>query len=224
MTINIHNVVGSCDNDVYRHFQNIDYIKGLINLYQSSQIECSRSAGLTPEVGSSRERDVIASLYNDKGLCVEYDIPNKSVEDVIVNMKKISIKHSSNKCNTCSGIKIVWTVDKTERIKFIKKFVFNCDLLIIYVRFDKQNVNGELVVLYIERRTLVEQQHLFGIRNEEVFKCLNGNSRGVELNKNFFNKMINKALFHIIIKFQARNCESFDPIAKRVNYLNSIQK
>jgi hypothetical protein len=79
------------------------------------------------------QRDVIASLYSDKGLCVEYDIPNKSEEDVIVNMKKISIKHSSNKCNTCSGIKIVWTVDKIERIKFMKKFVFNCDLLIMSV-------------------------------------------------------------------------------------------
>ena len=152
-------------------------------MYQSSQIECSRSAGLTPEVGSSRERDVIASLHNDKELCVEYNISNRNEEDVIVNGKKISIKHSSSKYNSCSGMKIVWTVDKTERIKFVKKFVFNCDLLIIYVRFDKQNVNGELVVMYIEKSTLVAQQHLFGIRNEEIFKCLNGNSRGVALTR-----------------------------------------
>lgn len=224
MSMSIHNVAYCDNNDVFKHFQNINHIKGLIILYQSSQIECSRSAGLTPEVGSSRERDVIASLYNDKELCVEYNISNRNEEDVIVNGKKISIKHSSNKYNSCSGMKIVWTVDKTERIKFVKKFVFNCDLLIVYVRFDKQNVNGELVVMYIEKSTLVAQQHLFGIRNEEIFKCLNGNSRGVELRKKFFDKIIKKALFHTIIKFKALSCESFDPIAKRVSYLKSIQK
>jgi hypothetical protein len=209
---------------VYNHFQKIDNINGLISLYQSSQTECSRSAGLTPEIGSSRERDVIASLCHNKVLSVVYDIPNKSEEDVIVNNKKISIKHSSNKKNSCSGIKIIWTVDTAERLKFVKKFVFSCDLLIIYVRFDREVVNGQLEILYIERSTLLHQQQLSNIRNEEIFKCLDGNSRGIELHKKFFDVIINKALFHIIIKFTVPNHEKCDPITKRVQYLQSIQK
>ena len=71
---------------------------------------------------------------------------------------------------------------------------------------------------------MVAQQHLFGVRNEEIFKCLSGKSRGVELHKKNFDKIIKKALFHTIIKFKTLNCESFDPIAKRVSYLKSFQK
>lgn len=224
MTINIQNIVSCANNELFNHFQKVDNIKGLISLYQSSQTECSRSAGLTPEVGSSRERDVIASFLHNEGLTVVYDIPNKSEEDVIVNTKKISIKHSSNKKNSCSGIKIVWTVDESQRLKFVNKFVFSCDLLIIFVRFDRDIVNGELVILYIEQTTLIHQQQLCYIRNEEIFKCLSGNSRGIELHKKFFDVIINKALFHIAIKFKVPDHEKCDPIAKRVKYLNSIQK
>jgi hypothetical protein len=30
---------------------------------------------------------------------------------------------------SCSGMKIVWTVDESQRLKFVNKFVFSCDLL-----------------------------------------------------------------------------------------------
>lgn len=50
----------------------------------------------------------------------------------------------------------------------------------INVRFEKQNVTGELVVLYNAKSTLVAQQHLCGIQNEKKIKCINGNSRGVQ--------------------------------------------
>ena len=95
----IQNLKCCVGNELFSHFQEEKYIKGLITLYQSSQTECSRSSGLTPEVGSSRERDLIASLASNPLLDVNYDISNEKEEDVKINNNNISIKHSSNKNN-----------------------------------------------------------------------------------------------------------------------------
>jgi hypothetical protein len=176
--INIQNIKCCDENDIYRHFHNEKYIKGLISLYQSSQTECSRSSGLTPEIGSSRERDLIASFVSNSKLNVKYDIPNEKVEDVIINKNKISIKHSSNKKTSQSGIKVIWTVDIEKRNKFLKNFMFTCDLIIIYVRFDKTLTNGEFEIIYIECDELIQQQTNSNINKVEIFKCLKGNSRG----------------------------------------------
>ena len=40
----------------------------------------------------------------------------------------------------------------------------------------------------------------------------------------FYPDTTQQSLFHTIIKFDARNCESFYSIAKCVSYLNSIKK
>ena len=98
MNIEITNIIFPIEeNVIFNHFQNEKYVKGLIALYQSSQMECSRSSGLTPEVGSSRERDLISSFVSNLELNVNYNITNDKEEDVIINNFKLSIKHSSNK-------------------------------------------------------------------------------------------------------------------------------
>jgi hypothetical protein len=218
--IEINNLKCCFENNIFCHFQNKKHITGLIILYQLSQTECSRSSGLTPEVGSSRERDLIASLASNNSLNVNYDIKFDHEEDVIVNNNKISIKHSSNKKNTHCGIKIIWTVDKTKRDLFLKNFNFNCDLLIVYVRIDKTLCNGELEIIYIPISVLIQQHIMSCIRKEKIFKCLEGNSRGIEFEKIFFNKIIENSLFHIKINFNNFKCELNNPINKRLNLLN----
>ena len=198
----IQNVKYCTENEIFCHFQQEKYIKGLITLYQSSQTECSRSCGLTPEVGSSRERDLIASFASNPLLNVNYDIPNEKEEDVIINNNNISIKHSSNKKNSQSGIKIIWTVDIEKRNEFLKRFTFKCDLIIMYVRFDKTIENGEIEIICISRNELIHQQTNSNIRKETIFKCLEGNSRGIEFDKKFFEKIIQNSLFHIKIIFK----------------------
>jgi len=218
--ITIKNIKTCIDNPLFNHFQYIRNIKGLISLYQSSQIECSRANGLTPEVGSSRERDIIASLVNNPSLEVNYSIHNQNHEDVIVNKKKISIKHSSNKYNNGNGIKIIWTVNKEKRDEFIEKFYFTCDLMIIYVRFLGMIHQGELEIIYIPKEVLLHQQCAFLIAKQPVFKCLEGNNRGVELDKKFFEKIILYCLFRIKISFRNIITEYTNPINKRLKLLN----
>jgi hypothetical protein len=181
-------------------------------------LECSRSRGLTPEVGSSRERDLIASFCNNKSLDVNYDISNENEEDVIIDNKKISIKHSSNKTVNQRGIKIIWTVDSTKRNYFIHNHTFTCDMLIVYVRFEEELDEGELEVIYLPADLL--EKH----RSDQMFKCLEGNSRGIEFQKEAFDAVIKEALFHTKIQFSGMKCELKDPVAKRVKLLESLRK
>lgn len=218
----IQNLRSCAKNNIFCHFQNETYIKGLITLYQSSQTECSRSSGLTPEVGSSRERDLIASLASNPMLDVKYDISNEREEDVVIDNNNISIKHSSNKNNSQSGIKIIWTVDIDKRNDFLKHFVFNCDLIIVYVRFDKTLENGHFEIVYISRDELILQQTNSNTSQEPIFKCLEGNSRGIEFEKKFFEKIILNSLFHIKINFTNFSCDMCNPISKRLKLLNLI--
>ena len=50
----IQNLKTCIENEIFCHFQQEKYIKGLITLYQESQTECSRFSGLTPEIGNSK--------------------------------------------------------------------------------------------------------------------------------------------------------------------------
>lgn len=210
------------ENIIFNHFQNRKYIKGLITLYQSSQMECSRSSGLTPEVGSSREKDLISSFVSNFELNVNYNITNDKEEDVIINDLKLSIKHSSNKSNTQNGIKIIWTVDSEKRKEFLKNFTFNCNIIIVYVRFSEILDKGELEIIFIKKDKLSEIQYNFKSSDKNIFKCLDGNSRGVEFDKGFFQEILNNLDFHIKIKFTNMNCNICNPISKRVNLLNML--
>jgi hypothetical protein len=152
-------------------------------------------------------------------LDVNYDISNEKEEDVVINNNNISIKHSSNKNNSQSGIKIIWTVDIEKRNEFLSHFTFTCDLIIVYVRFDKTLKNGYIEIIYICRDELINQQLLSNTQQTPIFKCLEGNSRGIEFDKAFFEKIVQKSLFHIKINFSNINCDMYNPIAKRLKLL-----
>lgn len=223
MDIEINNIITPVENDLlFNHFQNKKNIQGLIQLYQSSQIECSRSSGLTPEVGSSRERDLIASFVNNSDLDVVYNISNDKEEDVIIHGNKISIKHSSNKNKSQSGIKIIWTVDIEKRNEFIKNFQFTCDIIIVYVRFSSSHDKGELEIIYLHKKNLHYKHEEFTNNNKNVFKLLEGNSRGIEFDKKFFEEIIKLATFHIHIHFVIKNCTLCDPIQNRIKLLQVL--
>ena len=222
--INIINIIDikSCkNNNIYEHFQSKINIKNLIYLYQSSNKECSRNGKLNPEVGSSRENDLKASFLSNQILTINYNIPNENEEDIIIDNKKISIKHSSDNTTTCSGIKIIWTVNKESREEFKKNFIFKCDLLIVYVRFNDRILldKGDLEIIYISKETLLNQQNIFNTNKQNIFKFLDGNSRGVEFDKLFFKKIITESLFHTIIKFNNFECTISDPVIKRLNLI-----
>ena len=119
--------------------------------------------------GLSREKDLIASLTSNPLLDVNYNISNKKMEDVKINNNNISIKHSSNKNNSHSGIKIIWTVDTEKRNEFLKKFIFKYDLIIIYVRFDTTLENGYIEIIYISHNELIHINTLIVIFEKKQY-------------------------------------------------------
>jgi len=223
MDIEITNIISPLEeNVIFNHFQNDKYVKGLITLYHLSQMECSRSSGLTPEIGSSRERDLISSFVSNLELNVNYNITNDKKEDVIINDLKLSIKHSSNKSKSQSGIKIIWTVDFEKRNEFLKNFTFNCDIIVVYVRFSKMLDNGELEIIYIRKEKLSEIHNNFKLIEKNVFNCLDGNSRGIEFDKKFYDEILKNINFHIKINFMNINYDVCNPISKRVKLLKIL--
>jgi hypothetical protein len=212
------NILKESKLNIFKLLTNSQKIKKLIYLYQSSQNECVRNGKLTPEIGSFREKDII-SWFSYFIKDVRYNINNSNEEDVIIKNRHISIKHSSNIKTVSSGIKVKWTVDKDKQIIFIDNYIFKCDILLLYIRFDKNLKSGTIEIIYVLQNILVKLQEQFKLSKQQVFKTLNGNSRGIELNNDYFKKIIEFSEFHITINFKNIKCNYCNPIEKRKQLL-----
>ncbi len=85
--------------------------KRLPYLFQLAELDCSRAGKTGMEVGSARERIIVALLIYKFGEAnVETEIPITEPEvDAKVFGEPVSIKTITGK--TFSGVKLIWTVD-----------------------------------------------------------------------------------------------------------------
>ena len=152
--------------------------KGLPHLFKIAELESSRSGKVGMEVGSLRERIIVALLiykYGEKN--VETEIPiTESETDVIVCREPISIKTITNR--NLSGIKVIWTVDSQKSILFQREYRPRCDLIIVQI-----NWGGLGALYYIP---LEAQNDVFQRISRESYILLpkaGTNPRGVEFSK-----------------------------------------
>lgn len=156
----------------------------LARMYQASEVECRRNNKRTPEIGASRERDLVSYLKHTLVDC-GYDIDNAVEADVRMGSEGVSIKHSSNPKARPGGIKVTWTANEARQDQFLETFeAFTCSLLIVYVRFTAGFRHCELECVYVHRDTLNT------IPARPVFRALGGNSRGIEFSGGFFEYML----------------------------------
>ena len=200
-------------------FTDEEKVSKLIKLYQMSETEHKRNNKLTADVGTSREKDIISFMKYYYSDFLNYDIDNEKEEDLIFKNTKISIKHSSMKRVTNQNIKILWTVNKDLQQKFIETFEFNCDLLIVYVRFDT-NQKGEIEVLYILKDILNQKK-------EEYKECIfstydKSNGRGIGFQTNYFKTIVNSCEFRYKIEFDNLNSSTEDSIERRLNIIKNL--
>lgn len=205
-------------NDLFSLFTTNKIIM-LIKLYQISQIENQRNGRTTAEVGTSREKDLSAFIKFFMKESVNININNENEEDIIVNERKISIKHSSNKSISQQSIKIIWTENKELQQKFIENCKFQCDMLIVYVRFTTYE-SGELEIIYIEADVLNKLK-------EESSNCIfktreNSNGRGIEFTSDFFTKMKENVEFRCKVNFEKMIFENTDPITRRLKICDDM--
>lgn len=110
--------------------------KRLPELFYLAELESSRAGKVGMEVGSAREKILVALLlYRFGEQNIETDLPIHEPEaDVIVFGRPLSIKTMTGA--TFKSVKLIWTVDAEQAIEFSHRYIPSCDMLLVQVNWD----------------------------------------------------------------------------------------
>jgi len=147
-------------------------------LFQLAELESSRAGKIGMEVGSLRERIIVALLIYKFGEAnIETEIPITEPEiDVRLFGEPVSIKTITGK--GFGGVKLIWTVDAQKAREFRETYYPRCDILLIQINWDD---TGGLYYIPLEA-----QERLFDKIGREGYIKLpkpGTNPRGVEITK-----------------------------------------
>lgn len=150
----------------------------LPRLFQLAELESSRNGKIGMEIGSVRERILIALLMYKFGIdIVNPDIPITAPEvDVYVDNTPLSIKTITTSSDRFTSVKLIWTVDHNKALEFKNTYVPSCDMLLAKIRW-----NGMGKLLLFSQET--QQKVLNDIGADKYIKIPkeNTNARGVEI-------------------------------------------
>ncbi len=147
-------------------------------LFSIAELESSRAGKVGMEVGSLREKIIVALLiYKFGEENVETGIPITEPEvDLKLYGQPISIKTITGKW--LSGVKLIWTVDTQKAKEFRENYYPQCDALLVQVNWDAE---GGFFYLPLE-----VQKKVFGRIGRGRYIKLpkpGTNPRGVEISK-----------------------------------------
>lgn len=152
----------------------------LPRLFQLAELESSRNGKIGMEIGSVRERILIALLMYKFGIdIVDPDISITAPEvDVIVKNTPLSIKTMTTSSDRWSSVKLIWTVDAQKALQFKNTYIPYCDMLMAKIHW---NDNGKLLLFSKESQIGVLNQ----IGRDRYIKLpkVNTNARGVEISR-----------------------------------------
>lgn len=182
-------------------------------LFQLAELESSRAGKVGMEVGSLRERIIIALLIYKFGEAnVETEIPiTESEVDVKLFGEPISIKTIAGK--SLSGVKLIWTVDAQKAREFRESYYPHCDILLVQINWG--NTEGFYYIPVEAQRKLFDR---IG-RNSYIKLPKPGtNPRGVEITKEALTSLVKDDLSKSIeIKWQKTKIE-YNPYKRWVDY------
>jgi len=152
----------------------------LPGLFLLAEIENSRNGKLGMEIGSARERILIALLmywYGEQNVDVNIPITEPEI-DVKVNDEPLSIKTFSSQNNRMSGVKLIWSVDPEKALYFKDNYLPSCDMLVAQIQW------GQTGYLYLFSKK-VQHDVIEEIGRENYIKLpkQGTNARGVEISK-----------------------------------------
>lgn len=155
-------------------------------LFQLAELESSRAGKIGMEVGSLRERILIALLiYKFGEENVKTDVPITEAEvDVIVSGEPLSIKTITAK--KLGGVKLIWTVDAQKAAEFRENYVPSCNMMLVQINWGGR---GALYYLPVD----VQKEVLESIGRERYIKLPKPgtNPRGVEVSGEALNILVN---------------------------------
>ncbi|MCL2859634.1 MAG: ThaI family type II restriction endonuclease [Oscillospiraceae bacterium] len=178
----------------------------LPHLFQLAELESSRNGKIGMEIGSVRERILIALLMYKFGIdIVDPDIPITAPEvDVYVKDTPLSIKTLTTINNKWQPIKLIWTVDPHKTLEFKNTYTPSCDMMIAKICW---NGTGKLLLFSKESQHKILRK--IGRENYIKMPKAGTNARGVE---------ISAEALSILEKAKDTRCIDIDFIRKEIDY------
>ena len=181
--------------------------------YQLAELESSRAGKIGMEVGSLREKIIIALLIYKFGESnVKIDIPIIEPEvDVELFGQPISIKTITGK--RFGGVKLIWTVDTQKAKEFREKYYPRCDILLVQIAW-----NDRGGFYYIP---LAAQERLFNEMGRQRYIKLptpGTNPRGVEITKEALSCLVQDKETKVVEIGWQRSKIDYHPYKRWVDY------
>ncbi|MBI4016783.1 MAG: ThaI family type II restriction endonuclease [Candidatus Aenigmarchaeota archaeon] len=200
-------------SEIFRDSKLIEDIKRkLPKLFQIAEIEASRAGKVGMEVGSVREKIIIALLihkFGEEKVNVRLPI-TESESDVILDGKGISIKTITGN----GGVKAVWTVDASKAREFIDNYEPKCDIILVKICWGTDDGGFFLIPLTVQEEIL----QLLGKENYLKMPKAGTNPRGVEFSKEALDKLLShKNTLRIQLTWKKEKID-YDIYARWVDY------
>ena len=181
--------------------------------YQLAELESSRAGKIGMEVGSLREKIIVALLIYKFGESnVQTEIPIIEPEvDVELCGQPISIKTITG--SGFGGVKLIWTVDAQKAREFRENYYPRCDILLVQIVW-----NGRGGFYYIP---LEAQKSLFKTMGREQYIKLpipGTNPRGVEITKEALSHLVRSKETKVIKIDWQRSEIDYHPYKRWVDY------
>ncbi|MBP8639114.1 MAG: ThaI family type II restriction endonuclease [Dictyoglomi bacterium] len=199
--------------EIFRDEELVEKIRRrLPYLFQLAEVESSRAGKVGMEVGSVRERIIVALLIYKFGESnIETEIPITEPEvDVKIFGEPVSIKTITGK--GFGGIKLIWTVDAQKAKEFYENYYPHYDILLVQINWN--DVGG---LYYIP---LEVQKRLFDRIGRGSYIKLpkpGTNPRGVEITKEALSSLVEDGMSRkIMINWQKTEID-FDPYKRWVD-------
>lgn len=148
----------------------------LPELFLLAEIENSRNGKLGMEIGSARERIIIALLMYIFGVeDVDTDLPITEPE-VDVKVKDIALSIKTATGARLSGVKLIWSVDAQKALEFKQHYEPSCDMILAQIYW-----HGKGNLYLFPRQTQHDVMQELGRELYIKLPKQGTNSRGVEL-------------------------------------------
>lgn len=180
-------------------------------LFQLAEVEASRAGKVGMEVGSIRERILVALLIYKFGEDnVETEIPITEPEvDAKLFGQPISVKTITGS----GGIKMVWTVDAQKAREFVRSYRPKCDIMLAHIRWNRM---GGLYYIPLE-----VQEEVFRVMGRSGYFKLpkpGTNPRGVEISKRSLSALMSSNKTRSIPIYWSRSKVEYNPYKRWVEY------
>jgi hypothetical protein len=186
--------------------------KRLPHLFQLAEFESSRAGKIGMEVGSVRERIIVALLIYKFGEAnVESEIPiTESEVDVRLFGEPISIKTITG--NSIGGVKLIWTVDAEKARQFSEEYVPHCDMLLVQINWEQE---GGFYYIPVK----VQKKLFDRIGRKKYIKLPKAgtNPRGVEITKEALTGLVKDSDTKVIKINWQRSDIKFNPYSRWID-------